>query len=87
MSITYEEVGMAGGRPVTLYLDHDVIDEARAEAAREGISLSAYANRRLATGRRPWPTSLPGLLGSLTDEPLEAPKELPWDADADREFL
>jgi len=72
---------------VTLYLEHDVIDEARFEAAREGISFSAYANRRLATGLRPWPASLLGLLGSVKDEPLEAPEELPWEADSPRESL
>ena len=75
------------GRPVTLYLDDVVIDEAKTEAAREGISLSAYANRRLATGRRSWPVNVLSLLGALGEEPLEEPEELPWDADVERSRL
>jgi len=75
------------GKPVTLYLDLDVIDSAKSEAAREGISLSAYANRRLATGRRAWSADLLELLGSLGNEPLEAPEELPWETDSDRDFV
>jgi len=75
------------GRPVTLYLNEDVIATAKAEAAREGISLSAYANRRLGPGRQAWPASLLGLLGTLADEPLDLPEELPWLADSGREFL
>ncbi|MDR3360531.1 MAG: hypothetical protein LBO20_07800 [Bifidobacteriaceae bacterium] len=75
------------GRPVTLYLDEDVIGQAKAEAARAGLSLSAYANRRLANSRRPWPDDVLKLLGSLKDEALEAPEELPWEADSDRPDL
>ena len=75
------------GRPVTLYLDEAVIDAAKAEAAREGVSLSAYANRRLATRRQPWPDTVLRLFGSLKDKPFEAPEELPWSADSGREHL
>ena len=70
------------GRAITLYLDEAVITAARSEAGREGLSLSAYANRALAERLKPWPTGLADLLGSLADEPLEAPEELAWEADS-----
>ncbi|MDR2379860.1 MAG: hypothetical protein LBE08_01565 [Bifidobacteriaceae bacterium] len=75
------------GRAVTLYLDQTVIDAAKAAATRQGLSLSAYANLRLAPGRRPWPAPVVNLLGSLASEPLEAPEELPWAADSARSGL
>jgi hypothetical protein len=52
-----------------------VIDAAKVAATREGLSLSAFANQRLTLKRRLWPTPLLDLLGSLRDEPLEAPNE------------
>ncbi|MDR0627753.1 MAG: hypothetical protein LBG11_10975 [Bifidobacteriaceae bacterium] len=72
------------GKAVTLYLDERVLDGAKAGAAQRGLSLSAYVNQRLALERRPWPDDVLGLLGSLKDEPLEVPEELPWDADSNR---
>ena len=75
------------GRAITLYLDEDTITEAKSEAAREGISLSEYARRRLASGRRTWPESLLDLLGSLKQVPLEAPTELSWEMDSGRGLL
>ncbi|MDR0592956.1 MAG: hypothetical protein LBG60_06815 [Bifidobacteriaceae bacterium] len=75
------------GKAVTLYLDEGVIEAARSAAGREGLSLSAYTNRRLVEGLKPWPSGLADLLGSLADEPLEAPPELDWETDSPRPDL
>ncbi|MDR1710792.1 MAG: hypothetical protein LBR58_02885 [Propionibacteriaceae bacterium] len=72
------------GKAVTYYLDEQVIQNVKDQAAQEGISASAYANRRLASSRRPWPETMLALLGSLGGEPLEEPEELPWEADLPR---
>lgn len=67
---------------LSLYLDAPTMEHLRADASKEGKTLSSFVRTVLedrATNGQ-WPQGFFGLYGSLTDDPTFAePPELPWD--------
>lgn len=63
---------------LSLYLDDETMANLRADAAREGTSLSKYANKVISerSALRGWPKGYWDLFGSLDDGSFRAPAEL-----------
>ena len=75
------------GKPVSLYLDEDVIAVYEAEAARRETSLSRYVNDtlRAAEGQR-WPLGFFDLFGGVEDSGFTRPEQPPVSADVPRQL-
>jgi len=65
---------------VSLYLDQDVLDNARRNARIQNISLSKYVTHALADNAGSgWPKGYWDLFGALADEGFTCPEDVPFD--------
>lgn len=73
---------------LSLYLDDETMANLRVDAAREGTSLSKYANKviRERSALHGWPEDYWNLFGSLEDDSFKAPAELASSLDRPREW-
>lgn len=68
---------------LSLYLDASTMETLRADASREGKTLSNFVRTVLQdrTANGQWPQGFFDLYGALADDPtFVEPPELPWDA-------
>ena len=73
---------------VSLYIDPKLYMELKSKAKEKGTSLSSFVSEALKEKLDDsWPEGYFDLLGSLKDDPLEIPGELPWESDVRRKPL
>lgn len=70
---------------VSLYIEQDVLDDARRNAHIEKISLSKYVSRTLSErSKTGWPEGYWNLFGALEDETFSRPADIPFNQTTDR---
>jgi len=74
---------------VSVYLNKEVYERVKTLSKEKGMSLSGYVRRVLTERINGWPEGYFDLVGSLKDDddPIELPKELPWELNAHRDKL
>jgi hypothetical protein len=73
---------------LTVYIDDSTRKRIERAAKRANVSVSQWVKEKLTNAlTHDWPEGYFALLGSLADEQLERPEELPRDDDALREPL
>jgi len=73
---------------VSLYIDKPLYMEIKTKAKEKGTSLSNFVSEALKDHLDDdYPEGFFDLFGSLADDPLEEPEELPWSLDAPRKVL
>ena len=71
---------------VSIYLDQDVLEEAKRNSRRERVSLSKYISNALTQNNDDnWPSGYWELFGSLDDSTLDYPEDKPFDQVAELE--
>ena len=70
---------------VSLYLDQELLDNARRRADIERISLSKYVAHALSSNTgQSWPKGYWELFGALQDDSFTCPEDLPFSEVADK---
>ena len=73
---------------MSLYIDQDLYAELMFKAKEKEMSLSSFVSEVLKEHLDDsWPEDFLEVFGSLEDDPMEIPEELPWSLDVKRKAL
>ena len=73
---------------LSVYIEEALNEELRSKAKEKGMSLSSFVSEALKGHMDDnWPEDFSEGFGSLEDDPMEAPEELPWSSDVKRDVL
>ena len=73
---------------ISLYIDEKTLKEVEKAASDEQISMSKWVVGRIKSQLRPrYPDNYAALFGSLRDDPIERPEQIPFEKDTERMSL
>lgn len=73
---------------ISLYFDEVLYKEVKCAAKKKEVSISSFVSEIVKEHLDDeWPEGYFDLIGSLRDDPLGLPEELPWELDSPREEL
>ena len=73
---------------VSVYIEEALNEELRSKAKKKEMSLSSFVSEALKGYMDDkWPEDFLEVFGSLEDDPMEIPEELPWSSDVKRDVL